>query len=186
MGRGKKKYKISMGSIVQLDHAIYLIVDETINMIEGLDNDDDDEFLNANTNLVPMYLVDLQSIMEKNLPPATAHSVEFETDDSTVADGLFTNEDIVANEYEFEQKLRKVTRVQEDALDTVFLEAYGAFKPVKISTLLEEEFKNALIWLLTEYIDIFAWKYYEMIHDLISITFISKKMLSLPRCIGTE
>ena len=34
-------------------------------MMKGLDDDDDDEqFLNANSYLLPLYLVDLQLIME--------------------------------------------------------------------------------------------------------------------------
>ena len=55
-------------------------------MMVGLDEDEEEE---ANHDLLPLYLVYLQPLMEKYLPSANAHLVEMQSEDPSFADGLF-------------------------------------------------------------------------------------------------
>ena len=67
-----------MHSMVQLDDTVQPIVTETISMDEGLEEEEEEkEFMNANPNMIPLYLVDLQSIVEKYLLVMDANSMGF-------------------------------------------------------------------------------------------------------------
>ena len=52
--------------------------------------------------------------------------------------------------------------MQEDALEIVYLGEVDNTKPVKISTLLELEFRSQLVELLREFREVFAWDYSDM------------------------
>ena len=69
---------------------------------------------------------------------------------------------ILEKEQAFEAQMGKATRVQEDVLETVFLGSDKKSKPVNINTKLDGMFRTALVDLLQEFIDVFAWDYSEM------------------------
>ena len=69
---------------------------------------------------------------------------------------------ILEKERAFEAQMSKVTRVQEDVLETVYLGEDQVSKRVKIRTLLGKGFKSQLVALLGEFKDVFAWEYSNM------------------------
>ena len=69
---------------------------------------------------------------------------------------------VLEKECAFEAQLSKIKRVQEDALETVYLGEVANTKLVKISTLLEPKFRSQLVELLREFREVFAWDYSDM------------------------
>ena len=69
---------------------------------------------------------------------------------------------ILEKERAFEAQMSRVTQVQEDVLETVYLGKDQLSKPIKISTLLQPEFRMELVSLLREFQDVFAWDYLDM------------------------
>lgn len=99
-------------------------------MTEGLNDDEEEQFLQANADLIPLCLVDVAYIAAAYTSPhpgvfltgADAAKVlgsdlksleEFEPEDNL--------QTILEKERAFEAQMSKVTRVQEDVLETVYL-----------------------------------------------------------------
>ena len=126
-------------------------------MVEGLEDDEEEAFLMANPDVIPVYMADMTKAREydklfgKGGLPA---------DDN--ADEVVSVKDMLWHEREFEAQMSRVTRVKEDELETVFLGADAASKPIQISLTLKPNFRQALISLLSEFQDAFAWEYNDM------------------------
>lgn len=84
---------------------------------------------------------------------------EFSTTDDVGKEDLAT---ILLQQKEFESQMSRITKVNEDALETVFLNEDMQAQPVKVSALLAPAFRDQLIQLLMEFKDIFAWDYVDM------------------------
>ena len=169
--RGRRKVKIPLREKKRLNNAVWPVIAETVNMLEGLEDDEEEQFLQANADLVPLCSVDVAMIAATYTSPqpevfltgADAAKVlgsdlksleEFEPEDDL--------QTILEKERAFEALMSKVTRVQEDVLETVYLGEDQVSKPVKISTLLDKGFRSQLVALLGEFRDVFAWEYSDM------------------------
>lgn len=61
--RGRCKVKISLKEKARLNSAVWhVVVVETVNMTEGLDDEEEEQFLQANTDLIPLCSVDVAFI----------------------------------------------------------------------------------------------------------------------------
>lgn len=121
-------------------------------MVEGLEDDEEEEFLKANPDLVPLYFADILGCPREGT--WAAQKKVFEVEDSLDA--------VLQQEWEFEAQMSKVTRVREDDLETVFLEKESGTKSILVSLRLEEDFCQDLLDLLKEFQDVFAWEYFDM------------------------
>ena len=57
--KGCKKVLISLGTCWQRPHVAWLVIAETVNMVKGLEDDEEELFLKVNWNVVPIYLANL-------------------------------------------------------------------------------------------------------------------------------
>lgn len=57
--KGRRKVWISLGSCRQRAQVAWPIIAENVNMVEGLKDDEEEQFLKANPDLVPLYLADI-------------------------------------------------------------------------------------------------------------------------------
>ena len=142
-----------------------------VNMIDGFEDDEEEQFLKANVDLIPLCSIDVAFLVaEYGVDKPTTFLTGAEVAKS-LGGGMsiqeeFAPEDdlqtVLEKERAFEAQLSKIKRVQEDALETVYLGEVANRKPVKISTLLEPEFRSQLVELLREFREVFSWDYSDM------------------------
>lgn len=110
-------------------------------------------------DLVPLCSVDVAFIAAEYMKPTPAvyltavDAGKMLGDNMLATDGFEPEDDlktILEKERAFDAQMSRVTRVQEDALETVYSGEDKVSKPVKISTLLETEFRQHLVELLKE------------------------------------
>ena len=65
--RGRRKVKFPLRERKHLTAAAWPVVAETVNMAEGLDDDEETQFLRDNADLIPLCLVDVAEIVEAYL-----------------------------------------------------------------------------------------------------------------------
>ena len=122
-------------------------------MAEGLDDDEETQFLRDNADLIPLCLVDVAGIADEYLLPSLGvgsvsmvpRSAWLSTEEYDPEDDLST---VISKEREFEAQLSRISRVKEDVLETVFLGEEKDSQPVKVSTVLGPTFCKALCTLL--------------------------------------
>lgn len=159
--RGRQKVQNSLRKKERLNSAIWPLVAETVNIMEGLEDDKEEKFLQENADLVSLCSMDVAFIavtytsrpqpmvlftgsdVAKVLGKYLQSLEEFESEDDL--------QTILEKERAFEAHMCRVTRVQEDALKTVILGDDRVSKSVQISSLLETEFQSQLVALLGKF-----------------------------------
>ena len=168
--KGKKKVYIEFGQnkTTRIDRLTPLHA-ETYNMAEGLEEDEEEYLLRQNPNLVPLFMVHLDEILQgkepnsvkkknkKNL--AEQEDIELRARECGSAD-LENLQAWIKAQKDKEQE--EDTRVKQDQLEEVNLGEEGEEQQVRVSAELEEQFKEQLVQLLKEYKDVFAWSYTDM------------------------
>lgn len=114
----------------QSHSAVWRVIAEIVNMAESLDEDEEAQFLQENADLIPLGSVEVALITAQ----MAVSSYEVDIDDPNVKEisgeepigieGQAPKDDlqtILEKERAFEAQLSRVTRVQEDALETMFL-----------------------------------------------------------------
>jgi hypothetical protein len=149
LGGTKKKVQVAkLHSPLGRTRPMYV---EGLNWLEGVDQDEEDEILAANPALVSLFEVEVEKIKEQ-YETGKKPKVELEED----VDSLLYEE-----EYLLRQS-KQPRRVPEDAVVEVNLGTPEEPQPVKISKLLQGQFRDDLVALLKEYKSVFAWTYKDM------------------------
>lgn len=119
--------------------------------IEGVEQDEEDESLDANPTLESLFEVEVEKIKEKYLQ-GSAPVPPLEDDE----DSLMYEEEYVL------RQSKQPRRVPEDDVVEVNMGTKEEPQTVKISKLLEGKFREELISLLKKYKSVFAWSYKDM------------------------
>ena len=166
----KKKVYIGFGQskTTRITHFTPLHA-ETYNMTEGLEDDEEEYLLQQNLNLVPLFLVHLDKVLQiqrMNLGNKKGKRKQAEPEDLQVRAQECGQEDFenlqawIKTQKDKEQE--EVTRVKQDQLKEIDLGEEGEGKRERVSAELEKQFKEQLVQLLKEYRDVFAWTYTDM------------------------
>ena len=138
-------------------------------MEEGLEEDEEEYLLHQNPNLVPLFMVHLDKILQKQkLDPGSKKGKrkQAESEDIELRARECGQEDFenlqawIKTQKDKEQE--EVTRVKQNQLEEADLGEEGEGKKVRVSAELEKQFKEQLVQLLKEYRDVFAWSYTDM------------------------
>ena len=168
--KGKKKVYIEFGQnkTTRIAHFTPLHA-ETYNMAEGLEDDEEEYLLQQNPNLVPLFLVHLDKVLQKQkMDPGNKKGKrkQAKPEDLELRARECGQEDFenlqawIKTQKDKEQE--EVTRVKQDQLEEIDLGEEGEGKRVRVSAELEKQFKEQLVQLLKEYRDVFAWTYTDM------------------------
>ena len=177
--KGKKKVKLKMTSEKILPNEFRPMLVETVNMVPELLEDEEEEFLNRNPSVIPVFEVDIDGIVQQYVYPKKEgrEKQDIKTDqelDKKLPEDLMQVEDlneeipnevlkaVVKAEKDYEEHLSKTARVKEDDLEDFNLGTKEDPKNVRICAELPVEFKLNLQKLLQEFKDVFAWQYTDM------------------------
>lgn len=179
--KGKRKVKLMMTSKKVIPKELRPLQVETINMIPELLEDEEDEFLNNNPSVVPVFEVDVDSILkqyvynnnnkqeskdpiqkDQQLDRDMQEVLQQDLDEEKPEETKEGVDAVIQAQKDYEEYLSKSTRVKEDELQDLNLGTQEDPKNVRISINLTGQFKEELQELLKEFKDIFAWHYTDM------------------------
>ena len=115
-------------------------------MLDGLEDDEEESFLWANVNLIPVFVANVAF-------PADVSHLQQQLADCLQPNMVFEQslQDILWQERKFEAQMRRVTRVKEEQLETIYLGELPGTKPVLISVQLQRAFRANLLAFLTKF-----------------------------------
>ena len=147
---------------------------KTCNMVEGLEDDEEEELLTANPTVVPIFEVDVEKLLQKEDGSSNQSSgvvpgqlvqgskiIQMMDISVQQLQSKQSNKDdkgarqLLAEEI-YDKRLGKSTRVKEDEVKEVNLGIEAHPQMVRVSVQVQGEFLNALMQLLQEYKDVFA------------------------------
>ncbi|MCO5605422.1 hypothetical protein L7F22_059606 [Adiantum nelumboides] len=115
----------------QLVQAAWPVIAKTMNMVKGLEEDEEEQFLKANPDLVSLYLANFFMILERKTLWDQEMAMSKGKEDALPKPEPV--EEVIWQECDFEAQMTKVTRLKEDELDTIFLGNQEETKPNHIS-----------------------------------------------------
>ena len=167
--KGKKKIRISVkptNKVRQTDRPLYA---EGLNLLEGIEEDEEERILRENPYLVSLFEVDVPGILSRYAPAVMNVQLIKEQELQEQPEELNCGEQSLLElqrwieSGEAKQMLsEKSIRVQEDELVDMDVGSPDDPKMLKVSAKLEGEIKEELHTLLKEYKDVFAWSYSDM------------------------
>ena len=151
--KGKTKVRIPTHNKVTTSKQSLPVHAEAVNMMEGLDEEEESQYFNDNQKIIPLFEVD---ILQALTPYVDSHE-EVPIDEQTMKE--------IRMQQEATDKEMKVSqRVQASALEEIDLAGVedGERKTVLIARDLAENDKRTLTTLLLQYKDVFAWSFDDM------------------------
>ena len=70
--RGSRKVKVALRERRQLNSAVWSVIAETMNMMEGFEDDEEEQFLRDNAGLILLVTVDVAFIVAEYMKPSPA------------------------------------------------------------------------------------------------------------------
>ena len=167
--KGKKKIRISVKPTNRVRQTDRLLYAEGLNLLEGIEEDEEERILRENPDLVSLFEVDIDSILSRYAPAAMTiqpikeeaqieQSDEQDSGDQTLQELQRWIESGEAKHILSERSIR----VKEDDLIDMNVGTTDDPKILKVSTKLKGQIKEELHCLLKEYKDVFAWSYSDM------------------------
>ncbi|KAH7423568.1 hypothetical protein KP509_12G061500 [Ceratopteris richardii] len=174
--KGKKQLTIPMHRRKNMSVQEKPLMAQTINLADEIEDDEEEKFLQANPTVVPVLEVDVAGVLSKEHTgglnaegPVPGEQVEGaqlqkifdQRMDIPVQQQMEQQEKeiVTVAERMYDHKYAGSMRVKEEELQEVNLGTEVEPKMVWIGKTLEGKFKEDLICLLIEYVDVFAWDY---------------------------
>ena len=137
---------------------------EGVHMLDSLVGNDMKSFLDEHPTIVLLFKIDVLSIVEPDVANAIEYEASHEPDPTSIKELQLARDTL-------ERELAISQRVKASTLEDVNLGSPSEPHTVKIAKDLVPSDISALIDLLTEYYDVFAWSYNDMkasIHNIIN------------------
>jgi hypothetical protein len=169
--KGKKKLKLSVRTKRGLQTPFRPSMAEGINMMDGMGDEEEDDYLSRNPELVSLFEVDVVAVLEQyqQQNPSTKQKSSGSSKkpvEGSLPEGIgdMPDEEGVAEaERVFEQELQRSRRVKEDELLDLNLGTEDDPKNVRVSAKLDKGFREKLELLLKSFKDVFAWDYTDLL-----------------------
>ena len=128
---------------------------EEIHMLEGLDDEELEQYLEENPRIVPLFEIDVRGTAESYTIPNTSPGHEEELGENALAELQRAQE-------AFDREMEVSRRVVATELEEVNMGTPEEPRTLSIARNLSPSTKTSLIRLLSEYRDVFAWSYDDM------------------------
>lgn len=156
VGKHKKRLRVAMHEVSVLEARPVCV--EGLNQLLGVDDDDEEEILQANPTLVPLFEVQEEKIKDKYVHSQT-QGLMIPEDEGEVE--LPAEAQARWEEFQLRES-KQPQRVPEDAIVDINIKTTKEPRFVKISKTLDEQTTSQITDLLKEYSDVFAWSYKDM------------------------
>ena len=149
--RGKTKVRVATQPRVTTSKEATPLYAESINMLEGLPDEEVDRYLEEHPQIVPLFEVDITAAVE----PYITMPEPDEPDKAAIRELRQAQEAL-------EREMTISQRVKASQLEEVDLGTTEKPRAVKVAKELPKEEKQAMVALLTDFKDVFAWSYEDM------------------------
>ena len=155
--RGKTKVRIITEECVTTPHNTSPLYAEGVHMLDGLADDEVDDFLEDHPTVIPLFKIDAMSAVGTPLDEEVTVNTppQDEPDPTTIAELRHARD-------AFERELAISQQVKESTLETLNLGLDENPRTLQIANNLPAGERATLIHLLTDYQDVFAWSYTDM------------------------
>ena len=157
--KGKTKIRISTQNKVATNKQCLPIYAESVNMMEGLDEDEENQYFDDNPKIIPLFEIDILQA----LTPYVDSQEEMPLDEQTM-------KEIRLQQEATDREMKVSQRVQASALEELNLAGANDKEPktVLIAKDLAETDKQTNTSLLIQYKYVFAWSFNDMMDQLFS------------------
>ena len=151
--RGKAKVRVPTQPRTGTGKDLTPLYAECVNMLEGLADEEEDQYLQDNPKIVPLFEIDVaEAVSPYVLQP---DETDAEPDKEAIRELRQAQEAL-------EREMAVSQRVKASQLEEVNLGTAEEAKPVHIAKEMNAENKMAMITLLNEFHDVFSWSYEDM------------------------
>ena len=151
--RGKAKVRVPTQPRSSTGKELTPLYAECVNMLEGLADEEVDQYLQENPKIVPLFEIDVaEAVAPYIMQPEDADE---EPDKEAIRELRQAQEAL-------EKELAVSQRVKASQLEEVNLGTAEDARPVHIAKEMTPERKTAMITLLKEFREVFAWSYEDM------------------------
>ena len=153
--RGRSKVRVPMEESRTVAKDVSPLYAEEIHMLEGLDDEELEQYLEENPRIVPLFEIDVRGTAESYTIPNTSPGHEEELGENALAELQRAQE-------AFDREMEVSRRVVATELEEVNMGTPEEPRTLSIARNLSPSTKTSLIRLLSEYRDVFAWSYDDM------------------------
>ena len=149
--RGKTKVRVATQPRATTSKELTPLYAESINMLEGLPDQEVDRYLEEHPKSVPLFEVDITAAVR----PYITNPESDEPDQEAIRDLCQVQESL-------EKEMTISPRVKASQLEEVDLGTKDKPRPVNVAKEMPNEEKKAMIELLMDFRDMLAWSYEDM------------------------
>ena len=146
--RGKTKVRVATQPRATTSKEVTPLYAESINMLEGLPDEEIDRYLEEHPKIVPLFEVDITAAVR----PYITSPESDEPDQEAIRELRQAQESL-------EKEMTISQRVKASQLEEVDLGTKDKPRPVNVAKEMPNEEKKAMIELLMNFRDVFAWPY---------------------------
>ena len=151
--RGKTKVRVPTHPRESTGKELTPLYAESVNMLEGLADEEVDQYLEENLKIVSLFEIDVAEVVS---PYITQSDDAGEEPDREAIRELWQAQEAL------ERKMAVSQCVKASKLEEVNLGTGEDARPVHIAKQMSPESKTAMMTLLKEFRDVFAWSYEDM------------------------
>ena len=153
--QGRSKVRIPTEEITTQPKGMTPLYAEIINMLDGMDDTELEAYLEEHSRIIPLFEIYVIGIAAIYATPTSLHDEAYEPDPASIMELSRARE-------AFEKEMEISRRVTASALEDVNIGTTSEPRLLSIAKELAPNQKQAMIALLTEYKDVFAWSHEDM------------------------